>query len=97
VRDWPPKRTQKRQFWPLKKNEALRFDATAGGFSSDGRPATASNHNHEGDGTGFKAQIKPKGQKLAKGYQMSHATCLIASHPNRSAVCCMGAAPAADC
>jgi hypothetical protein len=30
------KRAQKRQFWPLKKNEALNFDATAGAFSSDG-------------------------------------------------------------
>jgi hypothetical protein len=37
VRDWPPKRTQKRQFWPLKKkNEALRFYATMAAISSNG-------------------------------------------------------------
>jgi hypothetical protein len=37
VRDWPPKRTQKRQFWPLKKKtEALRFYATMAAISSNG-------------------------------------------------------------
>jgi hypothetical protein len=36
VRDWPPKRTQKRQFWPKKKHEALRFYATMAAISLNG-------------------------------------------------------------